>query len=109
MVYYRSVSDALDAWDFKEQPNGLLSYYDQKDLTVYLMNSHYEVVDKYQAGNGYAADLHDFQVLPNGNALLMIYDAETVDMRKVVWGGKRGRARNRPGASGIGPLQERGL
>ena len=88
LVYYQSAADALDAWDFKEQPNGLLSYYDQKDSTFYLMNSHYQVVDTYQAGDSYFADLHDFQLLPDGNALLMAYDAETVDMSQVVMGGK---------------------
>ena len=88
LVYYQSVADALDAWDFKEQPNGLLSYYDQKSSTFYLMNSHYQVVNTYQAGDGYSADLHDLQILPNGNALLMVYDAETVDMSKIVSGGK---------------------
>ncbi len=88
LVYYQSVADALDAWDFKEQPNGLLSYYDQKSSTFYLMNSHYQVADTYQAGDGYFADLHDLQILPNGNALLMSYDAETIDMSKIVEGGK---------------------
>lgn len=89
LVYYQSVADALDAWDFKEQPNGLLSYYDQKSSTFYLMNSHYQVVGNYQAGDGYTADLHDLQILPNGNALLMVYDNETVDMSKIVSGGNQ--------------------
>jgi hypothetical protein len=53
------------------------------------MNSHYQVVDSYQAGDGYVADLHDLQILPNGNALLMAYDAVTVDMSKIVPGGKK--------------------
>jgi len=88
LIYYQSVADALDAWDFKEQPNGLLSYYDQNNSTFYLMNSHYQIVDSYRAGDGYSADLHDLQILPNGNALLMIYDAETVDMSELVQGGK---------------------
>jgi hypothetical protein len=88
IVYYQSVGDDLSAFDFKVQPNGLLSYFSQKDSTFYLLDSHYQVVDTYQAGNGYTADLHDLQILPNGNALLMAYDAETVDMSQVVAGGK---------------------
>ncbi len=88
LVYYRSAADALDAWDFKLQPNGMLSYYDQKHSVIYLMNSHYQTVAEYTAGNGYSADLHDFQILPNGNALLLIYDAESVDMSKIVLGGR---------------------
>jgi hypothetical protein len=92
IVYYRSVADDLAAFDFKEQPNGLLSYWDEKDSTFYLMNSHYQVVDSYQAGDGYASDLHDLQILPDGNALLMVYDTEAVDMSKVVPGGKKDAA-----------------
>jgi hypothetical protein len=88
LVYYQSVADALSAFDFKVQPNGLLSYFDQKNSTYYVMDSHYKVVNTYQAGNGYTADLHDLQLLPNGDALLMAYDDETVDMSKVVKGGK---------------------
>jgi hypothetical protein len=88
IVYYQSVADDLSAFDFKVQPNGLLSYFSQKDSTYYLMDSHYQVVDTYKAGNGYTADLHDLQILPNGDALLMAYDAETIDMSKVVKDGK---------------------
>lgn len=88
IVYYQSVADAQNAFDFKVQPNGRLSYFDQNESTFYLVDSHYQVVETYQAGNGYVADLHDLQVLPNGNALLMAYDDETVDMSQVVPDGK---------------------
>ena len=84
IVYYRSMADEEAGFDFKEQPNGLLSYFDQKDSTFFLMNSHYQVVDSYRAGDGYVADEHDFQILPDGNVLLMAYDAETVDMSKLI-------------------------
>jgi len=56
IVYYQSVADDLAGFDFKEQPNGLLSYIDQKDSTIYLLNSHYQVVDSYRAGDGYVAE-----------------------------------------------------
>jgi hypothetical protein len=87
IVYYQSMASDLSALDFKELPDGLLSYYDQKKSTFYLMNSHYQVVNSYQAGDGYTADVHDFVLMPNGNVLLMIYDNETVDMSRVVVGG----------------------
>ena len=89
LVYYRSVADDLSAFDFKPQPNGMLSYFSQKDSKFYLMDSHYQQVGSYQAGNGYTADLHDLQILPNGNALLMAYDDEAVDMSQVVPGGSK--------------------
>jgi len=87
IVYYKSMAADQAAYDFKVQPNGLLSYYDQRQWTYFLMNSSYQVVGSYQAGDGYVADLHDFQLLPNGNALLMAYDEEAVDMSQVVAGG----------------------
>lgn len=89
IVYYQSMAKEQVAFDFKELPNGLLSYFDQKDATFYLMNSHYQVVNSYRAGDGYTADVHDFLLLPNGNVLLMIYDDETVDMSRVIIGGQK--------------------
>jgi hypothetical protein len=89
IVYYQSVANDLSAFDFKVPPNGWLSYFDQKDSTFIVMDSHYQVVQTYQAGDGYMADLHDLQILPNGDALLMAYDDESVDMSKVVKGGKK--------------------
>jgi len=65
-----------------------ISRNNRTDYYPIMMNSHYQVVDHYQAGDGYFADLHDLQILPNGNALLMAYDAETIDMSKIVEGGK---------------------
>ncbi len=88
LVYYQSMAGALNAYDFKVLGNGLLAYYSQKDSTYYVMDSHYKVVNSYQAGNGYTTDLHDLLLLPNGNVLIMAYDAETVDMSKVIPGGK---------------------
>jgi hypothetical protein len=92
LVYYQYVGDDKSAFDFKKQPNGLLSYYDLKYHAYYLMNSNYNIVDSYTAGDGYTADLHELQILPNGDALLMAYDTETIDMSKVVPGGKKDAA-----------------
>jgi len=88
IVYYQSVADDLNAFDFKKQPNGLLSFFDQKDGTFYLLDSHYKIVDSYQAANGYRADLHEFLLLPNGYAFIMANDVEIVDLSNVVPGGK---------------------
>ncbi len=87
LVYYQSMASVFNGYDFKMLPNGDLSYFSQKDSTFYEMNSHYQVVRKIQAGNGYTTDLHDLLMLPNGNVILMAYDAESIDMSKVVSGG----------------------
>jgi hypothetical protein len=88
LIYYQSMANDYNGYDFKVLPNGDLSYFSQKDSAFYVMDTHYQIVKKYQAGNGYTTDLHDLLLLPNGNVVLMAYDAETVDMSKVVPGGK---------------------
>jgi|WetSurMetagenome_2_1015567.scaffolds.fasta_scaffold12200_3 hypothetical protein len=89
LVYYKSMADDQVGYDFKKQPNGLLSYFDFKNSVFHLMDSHYNETDTIGAGNGYTADLHDLQMLPNGNTLLMAYDDETVDMSQFAVGGKK--------------------
>ena len=85
--------------DFRMQPNGMLSYADIKEdyffagggESVYkVMDSTYTVVDSFKTGNGYVTDSHDFQLLPNGHALLLSYDLQMVDMSKIVPNGKPG-------------------
>jgi hypothetical protein len=92
IVYYKSVADQLAAFDFKELPNGNLVYYDQKDSTHVILDTHYKVIGSYAAQNGYTSDLHDFLLTADGYAFLMIADKETVDMSKVVSGGKKDAA-----------------
>ncbi len=92
IVYYQSMANDLSGYDFKELPGGFLTFYDQKNSTHYVMDSHYQVVDTYQAGNGYTSDLHDFTMTPDGYAFLMAYDTETVDLSKIVRGGKQNAA-----------------
>ena len=83
--------------DFTVQPNGLLSYglmYEYFNFAgggytnFYTLDTTYSVTDTYQMKNGYIADFHDFQLLPNGHALLFGYDLQPVDMSKLVEGGR---------------------
>jgi len=77
-----------DCFDFKRQPNGLLTYYDIGDFCFYAMDSStMAVVDTFRCGNGYTTDNHELLLLPNGHALLLAYDAERVRMDTVVKGG----------------------
>ncbi|MCL5997223.1 MAG: aryl-sulfate sulfotransferase [Chloroflexi bacterium] len=82
-IYYKK----LAGWaaDFKQQPNGLLTYWTGGQF--YAMDNTYNIVDTYQAGNGYVADVHDLQLLPNGHALLLVYDNQTMDLSQIVQGG----------------------
>ena len=92
IVYYKSVADQLAAFDFKVLPNGYMVYYDQKDAVHVVTDAHYQVVGTYAAQNGYSSDLHDFLMTKDGYTFLMIADQETVDMSKIVRGGKKNAA-----------------
>jgi hypothetical protein len=50
-------------------------------------DSSFNVVATNVAGNGYVADTRDFEVLPNGHALTMIYDSQYLDLSAIFPGG----------------------
>ena len=92
-VKYKKI-EPNPAFDFKVQPNGLLSYADVKEFfgghgtcQYKILDTSFAVVDSFQCGNGYDAELHGFQLLPNGHGLLFAYDPQPYDMSKVVPGG----------------------
>jgi hypothetical protein len=58
-----------------------------KKYTWYIYDEASNEVDTFQMGNGYLSDNHDFQILPNGHALMLNYDSQIIDMSKVVEGG----------------------
>ncbi len=84
-LFFRSIPGF--AFDFKRQPNGLLTYF-TLPATYLALDSAYTVVDSFKTGNGYETDEHDLQLLPNGHALLMSYDVQPVGMDTVVAGGR---------------------
>lgn len=75
-------------FDFKKQPNGNLTFFANNPPRFIEMNSTYDTIHTYRCGNGYATDLHELQILPNGNAFLMAYDPQPVDMSQIVPGGR---------------------
>lgn len=91
------------AVDFKMQPNGRFSYgfpiklgdkYQAGPILVQnvmvveiILDSNFKKIDEVQMQNGYLADIHDFQILPNGNYLLIAYEGNPVDMSKLIEGG----------------------
>ncbi len=59
----------------------------KKKYTWHLQSEEFDEVDTLQMGNGYLADNHAFELLPNGHALMLAYDEQTVDMSEIVEGG----------------------
>jgi len=87
-------TDAL--YDFKVLPNGQLHYAavtsphgwtDGGDVVHEILDENYNPKETITGGNGYVADGHDFQMLPNGNVLQVCYYLSEVDMSKIVAGG----------------------
>ena len=76
-----------DCFDFKRQPNGLLTLFDTGAGCFCVMDSTMAVIDTIRCGNGYPTDLHDLLLLPEGHALLLGYDARRMRMDTVVQGG----------------------
>lgn len=73
--------------DFKQQPNGWLTYYSTAEQAFHALDASYQIVGTWRAGNGYTIDFHEFLLLPNGHALFMIYDEQKVNMDDIVPGG----------------------
>ena len=85
-VFYRELPAGETAFDFKRQPGGELTYV-LTESGFHVLDETYTEVAVYTAGNGYKHDIHDFQLRPDGRALLMIYDGQIVDMSEIVEGG----------------------
>ena len=83
-VFYRQTAAC---WDFKLQPTGTLTYYDEFLGYFVELDSSYHVVDEYMCMNGYNTNEHELRLLPDGHAWLMSYDGQVVGMDTVVEGG----------------------
>jgi hypothetical protein len=96
-VWYKELTNAC--YDFKVLPNGYLHYAQQTKALTYsgggyvtheILDENHNSVESIHAGNGYVAEAHDFQMLPNGHVLLISYYLTQVDMSRVVPNGNPG-------------------
>jgi hypothetical protein len=90
LVWYRPVPDGTQATDFRVQ-----TYQGEPVLTWWqgvidrgngegkgvIMDRSYDVVATVEAGNGYAADMHEFLLEPDGTAWVTIYEKAPGDLR----------------------------
>ncbi|MBT8381638.1 MAG: aryl-sulfate sulfotransferase, partial [Ignavibacteria bacterium] len=89
--YYKELPNDY-AYDFKMQPNGKYSYAQflhhhtftgGGEVIHKVMDNSFTVIDSFQMGNGYIAEAHDFQLLPNGHSLLFAYDLQIIDLSEL--------------------------
>ena len=85
--FYQRVEER--ARDFKLQANGLLSRRFRHNLHCFVaMDSNYALVDTFRCTNGYDTDEHELIIEPDGHYFLIALGYRTVDMSKLVPGGK---------------------
>ncbi|MBX7109217.1 MAG: aryl-sulfate sulfotransferase [Chitinophagales bacterium] len=66
--------------NFDINRNGYLTLYDETTASYQLLDSNYNVINSFQAGNGYITDIHEFVILPDGHSFIIGLDYQTVDM-----------------------------
>ena len=95
-VVWHAKLDAPEIYDFKVAPNGRLlcapfieehSWTGGGDAIHQVRDPSYNLIETITGGNGYVAESHDFQLLPNGNALQLAYYMSEVDVSQFVPGG----------------------
>jgi len=92
-LWYQAATN--DVYDFKPLTDGYLhsgqlfhtySYTGGGDVTHQLLDNNYSPAGTVPAGNGYVADCHDFQLLPNGHVLLIGYYKTQMNLSQLVPG-----------------------
>lgn len=81
-VYKQPATDHID-WDFKPQPNGMMTYFELPRNKWFAIDSNYKMVDSFWVQPPYLADLHDFELLTHGHALMLAtYPIKPYDLSK---------------------------
>ena len=83
------------AFDFRILPDGRLGYSvfqsagtgPRASSSIYIVDTNLVTVDSLQGANNYNLAMHSFNVLPNGNRLVVMQENVTVDMSTLVPGG----------------------
>jgi Arylsulfotransferase (ASST) len=96
-IWFHQLSGGLAAYDFRPQTydgQSVLTWWEGDVLSLgygqgedVIVNHAYHEVARVRAGNGYFADLHEFQLTPQGTALITVYKPVLADLRSV--GGPR--------------------
>ncbi|MEM7803087.1 MAG: aryl-sulfate sulfotransferase, partial [Chloroflexota bacterium] len=86
-VYTHSGTYGYPFLDFKQQVDESWTFFDTATDRYQRLDPLTGKIEPIHTGNGYFADVHELLILPNGNAVIMIYDEQPFDMSPVVEGG----------------------
>ena len=84
-VFYKKMQG--NVLDFKIQPTGEITFFDDNSFQYYIMNTSLKIIDSVSVGNGVGNNNHEIRITPDGNIFLLSQDAQIVDMSKIVAGG----------------------
>ncbi len=86
VVYAKDMG--INGRDFKINFNGYLTYFEFTSNYWMVMDSNYNIIDSFAAGNGYfyGTNAHDVSMYPDGHIFLLIDDKQTMDLTQ--YGGK---------------------
>jgi len=84
-VFYRKMHYLN--YDFKKQPTGVLTFYDELVSKFFVLDNSYNLIDSLFTKNGYVTDVHELIITENNHSLMMSYDWQQVGMDTVVSGG----------------------
>jgi hypothetical protein len=89
-VFYQKQNKLIN--EFKVELGNLLVYclFERGgtfDNVFYVMDQTYTVIDSLRMGHGYLTDQHSIDLIPGYHAILIAYDAQTVDMSDSIPGG----------------------
>jgi len=82
LVYYRSLGVAANSPGFTVQPNGMITYC--LNSKFYILDSTFTVKDTVVCKN-VTTDNHEFQILPNGNYLMLGFEYVVMDLSAYAW------------------------
>jgi hypothetical protein len=93
VVWFKPLTDGTIATNFRVQPYAgqpALSWWQGRVLSLgfgqgedVIYDSSYRQIATVRAGNGYRADLHEFQITPRGTALITIFDPARASLASV--------------------------
>ncbi|MBA3807498.1 MAG: arylsulfotransferase family protein [Solirubrobacterales bacterium] len=93
LVWFKALAQGTRAADFRVQSYGgapVLSWWQDPLIAngssksgLVIADSSYRTIAVVRAGNGYQPDLHEFQLTPQGTALITVFDGIDCDLRSV--------------------------
>ncbi len=84
---YNRFDGSGDTANFVRHPNGTFSVFFFGPRHHAILDDGLNIIDIYPGGHGYEPDEHEFLILENGHALMILEEHIRVDMSKIIAGG----------------------